>query len=360
MVAICQGAEPEPPADLDSTKDLIRAVRHHRIAPLAHVAYREVCPPLAAELRVDRDDAIGTHLRASIVLEQIRALLGDTPWVTFKGAVLSETAHPRPGLRTYHDVDVLVSPQDLREVCSVLLGHKWQIADYDDMLRNPETPGEMHWISPAGLLVDLHWSMTNTAVRRARLSVATDDILARRREVSIGLSRTWTLDEVDSLVHVGLHATLTGANRLLLLLDTDRVARNIADWGPVAQRAMEWQAEPHLSLVLSRAQRIFDTPLPPTLDTELGVSATFSRLCAVVDNLAPVPAARRDQGVARMFARAVRRGARRTAASVTRSAAIGVAERVVRPKRHRAQERTRAHAEALALYLDAVESAGRT
>src|SRR3546814_2799915 len=83
-------------------------------------SYREVCPALAAELRVDRDDAIGTHLRASIVLEQIRALLGETPWVTFKGAVLSETAHPRPGLRTYHDVDVLRSEEHTSELQSLM------------------------------------------------------------------------------------------------------------------------------------------------------------------------------------------------------------------------------------------------
>lgn len=359
LVAICRGDEPESPETKESIEDLVRAVRYHRIAPLAHVSYRDAMPPLAAGLRPDRDHAVGIHLRAAMLLDEVRGLLHDVPWVTFKGPVLSETAHPRAGLRSYHDVDLLVSPGDLRQVCEILAAAGWTVTDYEDMLRNPEVPGEMHWTSPAGLLVDLHWSMTNTAVRRARLSVPTDDLLTRRRQVAIGLGRAWTLDLVDSLVHVGLHAALTGANRLLLLLDVDQVARQVTDWAAVATRAKQWRAEHLLYLVLARSRHVLDTPLPTDLAEMFGVSRSFDRLCSAIDGWAPVPAARREPGLARMVARAVRPGAARTLVSVGRSAALGVGERVRRPKAA-PRTRVRADEQALGVYLDAVESAART
>lgn len=360
LVALCRGEAPEAPHGRDAADDLVAAVRYHRIAPLAHVAYRDTAPELGQVLRVDRDIAVGVHLRASMMLDQLRTMLGDIAWAAFKGPVLSETAHPRPGLRTYHDVDVLVSPRDLREVSALLTQGGWTIADFDDMLRNPQTPGEMHWVSPSGLLVDLHWSMTNTAVRRARLTVPTDELLDRRREVAIGLGTAWVLDPVDAIVHVALHATLTGANRLLLLLDNDQLARQVEDWDAVLRRARQWRAHPHLALAMARAHRVLGTPVPPDLGRRLGLSPAFEAMCRQVDRVAPVPAARREPGLARMVARAVRPGAIRTGASVARSAVLGAAERVAGSRDERPRDRVKADAHALDAYLAAVESASGT
>lgn len=360
LVAVCQAEDVSPPSDALRAEQFIVAARYHRIAPLAHVAYRDVAPALAEELRRDRDTAMAVHMRANALLHQVDELLADLPWVTFKGAVLSELAHPRPGLRTYHDVDLLVSPADLRETSRRMLGAGWAVADYDDMLRNPQTPGEMHWVSPVGLLVDLHWSMTNTAVRRARLSVPSDDLLRRRRQVSLGLSSAWTLDPVDSLIHVCLHATLTGANRLLLLLDVDQLARGVQDWDAVVEQAKQWRAEPHLFLALHRAHAVLATPLPAQLARLLGLSRAFVRICSQVDRWAPVPEARREPGLARLVARAVRNGAAPTVVSVVRSLGIGAAERLTGSKDRRPSVRTDADDDALAHYLDAVESAEST
>lgn len=360
LVSVCTGASLGSPASSDVADELVAAARYHRIAPVTHVRYRSVDPELSARLRPERDQAVGIHLRATMMLAELGLILGDVPWVTFKGPVLSETAHPLPGLRSYHDIDVLVSPSDLREVCGLLGRAGWGVADYDDMLRNPETPGEMHWITPSGLAVDLHWSMTNTAVRRARLSVPTDEVLARRHELAIGFGKVWALDPVDALVHVCLHAALTGANRLLFLLDADLLARQVDDWPLVAQRAREWRAQHHVALVLHRAAGVLGTSVPDDLDTQLGVSGAFGLMCTVVDARAPVPSARREPGLARLVARAVRPGAARTALSVARSAALGAVERASGTKDRKPSERTTGDSEALELYLAAVESAGRT
>ncbi|WP_448071243.1 nucleotidyltransferase family protein [Georgenia yuyongxinii] len=90
---------PDLPADPTVQAQLVTAVRHHRIAPLAHVGLRDLSPDVAARLRPDRDAAIAMHLRTSGVLDRLARLLPDVPWATFKGPVLSELAHPVPGLR---------------------------------------------------------------------------------------------------------------------------------------------------------------------------------------------------------------------------------------------------------------------
>jgi hypothetical protein len=180
LVSICRGEDVRPPHQI-SPDDIVQAVRHHRVAPLAHVALRTSAPALAAPLQEDRDRAFAVHLGATAVLDDLHHILGELPWVVFKGSVLSEHAHPIPGLRAYQDIDVLVDPRDLRDVTTRLAAVGWELLDYDHMLRLIDVPGEMHWRSPVGLQVDLHWSMINMASRRQRFTVPTADLLGRRR-----------------------------------------------------------------------------------------------------------------------------------------------------------------------------------
>ncbi len=354
--AVCRDdvrAVPLLPAD-----DVVRAVRHHRVAPLAHVRLREHAPAIAEVLRRDRDEAKGLHIRVSMLLAQLDALLTDVPWVVFKGPVLSELAHPVPGLRPYGDLDLLVAPEDLRTVSRILLTAGWEVGDYEDMLRNPETPGEMHWFTPVGVQVDLHWSMINMQSRRRLFDIPTGQLLARRRRVRIGLAQAWTMDEADSLVHVALHAALAGANRLSWMLDVDQLARQVDDWHQVTERAWEWGAQAHLALALRRAGTTLGTPVPPEVYPLLGVSPAFLLLLDTVDRLSPVASSRREAGVSRLVARAVRPGLLPTLTLVARNAGQGVLDRL-RPPVSAPPERVRAGDEALELYLSTVERGAR-
>lgn len=354
LVSVACGETPEIDAAVraDPT-ELVTALRYHRLAPLAHTLLRDGGDELAELVRMDRDAVVALHLHATTLLGHLGDLLDDVPWVVFKGPVLSELAHPVPGLRSYHDLDLLVDPRDLRRVSTRLLEAGWTIADYDDMLRNPEVPGEMHWRSPSGMLMDLHWSMINTLDRRRRLAVPTAELLRRRQRVRLGFSSTWILDPADGLVHVCLHAALTGANKLIYLVDAQLTAARVTDWPEVGRRANLWKAAPHLALVLRRARSSLGGDLPEGLDRLLGTSAAFRGLTTAVDRLAPVHHARTEPGVARLVARAVQPGALRTAAASARSGVRYVFDRRQTTQRGRVE----ASPEALQLYLHRVEAA---
>ncbi len=356
--AVCRDGVPTTARSLPADA-VVAAARHHRISPLAHVRLRDAAPAVATELRADRDVAKSLHIRSGMLLAHVSALLADVPWVVFKGPVLSELAHPVPGLRPYGDLDLLVAPQDLRAVSRVLREAGWEVGDYEDMLRNPQTPGEMHWFTPAGIQVDLHWAMINMGSRRRLFRIDTDALLARRRQVRIGLAQAWTLDEADGLVHVALHAALAGANRLGWMLDVDQLSRQVGDWSAVAARATEWGAEAQLALALRRATATLGTPVPAEVYRTLGTSLPLRAVLDSVDRLFPVARQRRDASPSRLVARAVRPGALRTLAQVGRNAGQGVVDRLT-PRSDGAAVRVTAGEEALEVYLRAVEESART
>ncbi|WP_028652933.1 nucleotidyltransferase domain-containing protein [Nocardioides halotolerans] len=319
--------------DLPGIADgLVRAVRFHRIAPLAHVALRETRPELAALLREDRDSALTHHVRATTSLEAVASVLGDVRWVVFKGPVLSETLHPATGLRSYGDLDLLVAPGDLRTACERVLGAGWQpLATRHDLL-NDEVTGELEVGRPGSTLVDLHWSLVLSETMRRRFHVPTAGLLARSTPLTIGSVSARTLDPADTLVHLCHHAAFSAAMRLLHLLDVDQAARRIDDWQAVADRARSWGAVAQVGLVLGRARRVLGTPVPADLDRRLGLSRGFGVLVSTIDAASPTAAVRREASWPRRVARAARPSATRTAAAALRNGLVGAVDRA-RPAR---------------------------
>jgi hypothetical protein len=328
LIDLCRGQPVDLPPDEGVHADFVEAVRHHRLAPLAEIQLRDTAPAIAKTLVTDRDAAKASYIKSIMLLAGLDEILGDIPWLAFKGPVLSEYAHPVPGLRSFNDVDVLVSPARLRDTAEQLLAAGWQIADNGQVLRMTETPGEMHWISAAGIVVDLHWSMINSAKTRRAFPTVTDQLLADRVRVTVGLSSTWTLSPADTLVHVCVHAAKTGANHMQMLLDADQLVRQTEDWDSVIRQVQRWGAAQAVAIVLHRARSILGTPTPPDLDQRLGVSGGFHLVTRVTNRLSPVPSLRQDPSLARLVARSAHPGNAKTLAAMARRAVNGVAYRL--------------------------------
>ncbi len=342
-----------PPA---ARQELVDAARFHRIAPLVGVAHRQEFAEVAQLFEADRFRAIATHMQSVAALRQWESVMGEIGWVTFKGAVFSEHAHPVPGLRCYNDIDVLVDPADLREACRRLGDAGWRVVDYRDMLRNEAVPGEMHWVSPGGVLFDVHWSMINMAARRALFHVPTRDLIERRIRVGLGEGQVWALDPTDALLHACLHAALSGAHKLVYLVDVDQLSRAISSWDEVSTRARQWGVGAQVAVVLGRARRELGTQVPADLEDRLGVPATVRALTATANRLAPVARNRSDSGVDRFVARAVRSTSSATLAAAAHNGLLWArgSRRAPAPD---GEQRLGPDAESLDVYLAAVERA---
>jgi hypothetical protein len=355
VLAVSRGQTPRLDPAPAATQAFVTAVRRHKVAPLAHVALRAAGDPLAETLRPDRNAAMAHHLRAVATLGALNELFDDLSWVAFKGPVLSETAHPVPGIRTYQDLDVLLDPADLRRGAGRLLDADWRVVDPPEALRYRATPGEMHVLTPTGLIIDLHWAMLNMKTERVEFSIGTRDLLSRRVRVPVGLGVTWTLDPVDSLVHACLHATLTGADRMLLLVDVDALARRVDRWGDVIDRAREWGAGPALVVVLTRARRLLGTPFPAEVEAELLSSAAYRMVLRATDRFSPVPALRREATLARIVARSARRSGGASLRELVSRFGHGMVDRVGAEQRPPGATDTATRAD-LDVYLDGVEA----
>jgi hypothetical protein len=353
-VAVCRGRTPVVPEVPGIEDELVRAVRFHRIAPLAHVALRETRPDIAAVLREDRDQALMHHVLATTTLSAISSTLAELRWATFKGPVLSETLHPVAGLRSYADLDLLVAPADLREAGERLFDAGWQVLAAPDDLLNGEVTGEIELGRGGGAVVDLHWSVVLSERLRERFPVPTAELLARSRSLTIGSLEVRTLDPADTLVHLCHHAAFSRVVRLVQLLDVDQAARRIQDWDEVVRRARSWGAGAQVALVLARSERVLGTPVPRDLDRRLGVSRAFGTLMPTLDRARPVPAVRKEAAWPRLLARSARPSATATAARALQDSVLEALSRV-RPN-GADEPLTQATHEDVAAWFSAVEA----
>src|SRR5688500_15332306 len=106
-------------AALDDDTRLYRLTElalHHRVANAVFLGIREaVDPDHPAFHRLQREyiDNVARHLRTLADLAELGPVLDTAgiPWMVIKGPVLAETIYPRPDLRSYDDLDVVVQPE---------------------------------------------------------------------------------------------------------------------------------------------------------------------------------------------------------------------------------------------------------
>lgn len=354
LVDVCRGAQPHLPEGPGVVDEVVGGARYHRIAPLTHVALRDSYPDVAGALREDRARALVNHLRTSALLGGVAGVLTGVDWLAFKGPLLSEFAHPIPGLRFYKDLDLLVGPDQFRETCNRLIDAGWRIILSDESLLSEELPGEVALVNEAGVVMDLHWSMVVMGSVRRRFDVTADALLARRVPVMIGPAKLWALSPADALVHVCQHAALIGATKLGHVLDADQLARQVPDWDDVVARAETWGAGVQVAAVLGRGHRLLGTPIPEDLEARLGLGPGMRAVLAAVDARWPVQGLRKDASWVRLVTRGLRPGLFGTVASIAGRAARGVVDRL-RPTEE-SGPRVPASPEVIDAYLTKVET----
>ena len=265
----------------DPVPTLRRYVTPHGIAPLHRAAVRHRVigclwtalratglaeRPDAALTREAYTSALGRHLRTLSDLELVLDVLGGygvAPLV-LKGPVLAEVVYRRPDLRAYVDLDVLVAPAEFPVALSALERAGCTIYERNWPLVRDRLLGALRLATPAGTVLDLHWHVFYERPLREALPVNLAVVRGRARTVELAGRRVRTLDGLDTLVHLALHAALDGGDRLVWCKDIEQALlyRAVPDWDLVAARAGEWHAAPAVALMLGRARRVLGVPVP--------------------------------------------------------------------------------------------------
>jgi hypothetical protein len=269
--------------------------------------------PAWQELTEQRARFMAARARAVGELHRFGAIAADLdcPWLVLKGQAVAEDLYPRPYFRHSMDIDVLVPPDRFAQLCAALEQHGWRLLDRNWPLLAATMPGELRYRSPTGGLFDVHWQVMNNPGLRAHFPLPTAELLSRARTLPSGLP---ALDPVDQLLHLCLHAALSGGNRLMWLLDCARSAGRIADWQLAADRAASSGTTLAVATILQRASGWLSVPAP---GTTLG-GGSWRLVCRLADGRSGLPADPDRPALARSLARSVQPGVAASFAALAR------------------------------------------
>lgn len=230
------------------------------------------------------------------------------PFAVVKGPALAELVYPRPDLRSYQDLDVLVSPQSFGPALAALEDIGAVVLDANWIMMTECAAGEVHVDLGDDVLLDLHWSMFNEfAVRRA-LTIDTQTVLCRAERVRLAGISAAVLEPTDALLHVALHACMAGANRLGWLKDFEQsVAHRSDGWQALVERAGEWNARIAVGTVLDRAVRTLGVGVPHEMRGGM-LPVAWRWLLRAGDRMSPLTRTPTDGSLSRLLARSARSG----------------------------------------------------
>jgi hypothetical protein len=260
--------------------------------------------PVADALREDFFRVLMTRHQ---VLTDLRAVAfaldgAGIEFLVVKGPSLAEVLYGDPLLRAYQDLDLVVRAEALPDAIAALEASDHQMLDANWDLLLELRPGEVHMAGPAGTVIDLHWHLLNSADLRDRFPIDMNGLFARSIPASIGEVKVRTLEPVDRLLFVALHACVSGGDRLIWLNDVAVCACEPLEWNAVSERAEAWRVRTALSLMLARAERVVGSD--PSHRPATGARSPLVWLDALANRIAPVENTLGDRSTARLIARA--------------------------------------------------------
>ncbi|MCZ7629254.1 MAG: nucleotidyltransferase family protein [Microthrixaceae bacterium] len=236
--------------------ELVELARCNRVEGSLAIALRRHLTEIPAELEMACRRASLVHLRTSRALGSIAAAFDERgiPWAVVKGPAVSRLWPHGTVTRTYDDLDVLVSPCDLRAAADVLqqIGFAHRNRNWGGFteLGVAEIP-----FDDGSVVVDLHWNLVALLAQRRDLRLDTVDLLRRAETVDLHGCTAPVLSDLDAFVHLCCHSGLAGARNLRILrdvhltaalVDPDDARLALHDAGcerlaaPVLDRAVRW------------------------------------------------------------------------------------------------------------------------
>jgi hypothetical protein len=266
-----------------------------------------------------------THLQTVADLRTIVPVLDGlgAPWIVVKGPVLA-SLYTRADLRGYTDLDIVVAPEWLGRALDALEAAGARVVDANWELMRRTMSGQVHMVM-GRTGIDLHWHLLNDARLRDAFSVPVRALYQRARRVDVDGLAVPTLDPVDTVLHLALHATISGGNRLVWLKDVEQTApAALAQWDELLWRGRESGAALAVATMFDATREVLGAPIPVDAIRTLAGGRAWTELAAVARRVAPIQAAQGRRSPVRLVTRATRRGVAGSALQLFRRAGAAV------------------------------------
>jgi hypothetical protein len=249
---------------------IVERSRYHRVFPLLYANLKKHLPE-----RVPAD--ILERLKGQVVQNGMRnlSLLGrliavvallrqnGVEALAFKGPILAETVYGNIGLRTFGDLDLLISRHDLAKVISLLLTQGFRLdIDLSEAQYHKLAERNHHAVMiKDGVPVELHWELSG---RYFHKNVYLEALHGRAEEVDLSGHRMMTLGGEDLLIYLCLHGCRHHWEQLDAVCCVAELVKKRADfdWDVAWRLAREMGAEKMVVLGLMLAERMLGLRLP--------------------------------------------------------------------------------------------------
>ncbi len=205
--------------------------------------------------------------------------------IVLKGAALAETLYPRPGLRPFGDIDVLIRLGDAPRARLLLegLGYTVAPAAWDALLRGADTQANFFKHTGRGaVVVELHTDLLSNAFFRGHVQLDADGLWSRARPARLADTDALVLGPEDQLLHLCLHLAGHYFFAPQSLRDLDLLCRRVPlDWPQFLRLAEAAHAAPLSYAALSAAATVLQTPVPAAVLPALAPKRGAMRLAAL-------------------------------------------------------------------------------
>ncbi len=277
------------------------------------------------ELRATALAARGIALRATCAAVDVSTWLRDAgiAHAVVKGPALARF-YPESD-RTFVDLDVLVHAEHMSAAIAALVGHGCTLVDGMSWPR-ADGVGEISVALQSGVTLDLHADLIHRPDVRRCFWFPARKLLGRTSQMEILGRQVPVLDREDTLIHVALHAVISGGDRLIWLADLDRlVASGEVRWEIVVERAQEAGLALVVGVMLCRASITLGTEVPDeALATLLRGGRVWSQLLIGFDRMRPVSRSYGRLFRGQILVRATRQGTLSSLVALTRLVVSGV------------------------------------
>jgi hypothetical protein len=318
LIAAClrEDGTNEPELDNPALNDaaaalLIELANYHGVAGSVYERLRSVpgvTPTILEPLHERYAAAVRNHVRVLWDLHRLQPIIdaAGVPWAVVKGPAVVDLLYRAVGRRTYQDLDLLVDPIGFRDILMALQQSGSRLLDRNWRMMRREMRGQLHLILPGGTPLDLHWDLIND--HRRRMSIDTREILSRADRVDLGGVVVPTPDPTDSLIHLAVHASVSGGDKLVWLKDLERsIVVRPPSWDEVVDRSRKWNVTSPVGLLLSRCQSVLGARVPAWVLRQL-LGRQLARIARYVDRMSPVEQSLGGPTPGRLFARTIGHG----------------------------------------------------
>lgn len=188
--------------------------------------------------------------------------------LAFKGPTLSQLAYGDITLRHYGDLDILVHKKDFRKIATLMRERGYSSRYPIETFIGDKVMFEMNNDCPfydreRGLSIEIHWDF----FRKLALSTEVFSPWENTETVTINGRNIQTLSRETHLLYHSLHGAKHIWERLIWIVDIDRLIRNTSDldWERIITMAKKTGAEKMFFSGLALAHRYLHTPLPTSI-----------------------------------------------------------------------------------------------